>query len=102
MQEKEFENVINSVKKKLGKENVSKISDDLGTLITDNANMNKEITEKDNEIETLKQDKENLINVNGNLLQQVSVRKKDTKTEEQENKPIENKDIFDENGNFIN
>ena len=36
MQEKEFEKLTNTMQEKLGKENASKIADDIGTLITDN------------------------------------------------------------------
>ena len=77
MKTEEFNKFIKGMQEKLGKDNASKIADDLGTLISDNSNMNKEIENKNSEIDTLKQDKENLIIANGNLLQQVAITNED-------------------------
>ena len=44
---KDFEKITQSIQEKLGQENVGLIADDLGKLITDNANMNKEMKSKD-------------------------------------------------------
>ena len=104
MQEKEFEKLTETIQEKLGKENSSIIADDLGTLITDNANVNKALKEKDALIDKLKKDKEVLINANGNLLQQVAMGEEEThinKKEEPEIKqPFNFKSAFDEHGNF--
>lgn len=103
MKEKDFETLTNSMQEKLGKEYASKIADDLGTLITDNAAINKELKQKDEMIAKLRQDKENLIQVNGNLLQQVAMgeepQKEETKTEETK-QPFDFRTAFDEYGNF--
>ena len=105
MQEKKFEELTNSMQEKLGKENSSLIADDLGTLITDNSAMNKELKQKDELIARLRQDKENLIQVNGNLLQQVAMGEEDTivnkPKEEEKRKPLNFRTVFDEKGNFI-
>ena len=102
---KEFEKLTNSIKEKLGEENTSLIADDLGMLITDNATMNKEIADKDKQIDKLKDDKEKLITTNGSLLQQVSMGIEPQKDEEEkkENKKefFDFKTVFDEKGNFI-
>lgn len=102
MKKEEFENKMNSIQEKLGKENASLIADELGILITDNAQMNKELENKNNEISKLKTDKENLQEANINLLQQIPMgddfRKE--KEEPEEKKIIDFRSAFDEKGNF--
>lgn len=109
MDTKKFDELMTTIQNKLGKESSSKIADDIGTLITDNANMNNQISNKDKQIEQLKTDKENLIATNGNLLQQISMSEKDLGFPEDKNKnddkakePFSFKKQFDEKGNFIN
>ena len=103
MQEKEFNKLTNTMQEKLGEE-ASKIADDIATLITDNSATNKIIKEKDAMIEKLKADKEALIQVNGNLLQQVAMGEEETHVNNPEEKPKREpfsfKSVFDENGNF--
>lgn len=103
MQEKDFNKLTTTMQEKLGEE-ASKIADDIATLITDNSATNKIIKEKDAMIEKLKQDKEALIQVNGNLLQQVAMGEEDVhinkQEEEKKREPFSFKSVFDENGNF--
>lgn len=105
MKKDEMDNLINNVRTKLGEENAGLIADDLATLMTDNTTVNTIILQKDNEINKLKQDKENLISVNGNLLQQVGFPQKEDEKEEE--KPKNNphdfdfKKAFNEKGEFI-
>lgn len=104
MKNKEFEEKLNSIQEKLGKDNSSKIADDIGILITDNATTNKALEDKDKEIAKLKAEKENLISVNGSLLQQVAMGV-ETDLEPEGKKKEEKKIIdfrlgFDEKGNF--
>lgn len=103
MQEKDFNKLANTIQEKLGEE-ASKIADDLATLITDNSATNKIIKEKEAMIEKLKADKEALIQVNGNLLQQVAMGEEETHVNNPEEKPKREpfsfKSVFDENGNF--
>ena len=105
MKNEDFEKLTNTMQEKLGKENSSLIADDIGTLITDNNNMNAEIERQTQLIEKLKQDKENLINANGNLLQQVAMGVEKPKQNEKDNtttpKKFSFKSCFDEKGNFI-
>ena len=103
-----FNNLIENMQKKLGKENASKIADDIGTLISDNAEMNKSIDTKDSEINKLKQDKETLMLANGNLLQQVTAGTEDIfdnhiekNKNEDKKEPFSFKAQFDKNGDFI-
>ena len=48
MQNDELETITNSIKSKLGEENVALIADDLGTLITRNIQINDAMLKKDN------------------------------------------------------
>lgn len=108
MKTEEHNKLINGIKEKLGEEETSKIADDLALLISDNTQVNNELKNKDNEIDKLKTDKENLIKVNGNLLQQVTDGKEEdvfniNNEKEKENKkePFSFRKQFDKNGNFI-
>lgn len=109
MKQEEMENLINGIQEKAGEEVSALISDDLGMLLTDNTNMNKEINKKDKEIEKLKNQKEKLIETNGNLLQQISMgeeeenffnRNKINDDKKDETKKFSFKDAFDEKGKF--
>lgn len=106
MNKEMFEELTNSIQEKLGQENVSLIADDLGKLITDNAQMNEQLKSKDDTISKLKQDKEALITANGNLLQQVAMGDESeivkSKEKEEETKPkhVDFRAMFDAKGNF--
>lgn len=104
MKKEDFEKLTNSMQEKLGKENASLIADDLGKLMTDNLSMNNELDKRQQQIEKLKADKENLQDVNMNLLQQIpmgddNISHKDEPKEEP--KKFSFKSCFDERGNFI-
>lgn len=105
MTPKEFEKITHSIQEKIGKEKTGLIADDLGKLITDNANMNKEMKSRDDKIVKLTQDKENLITTNSSLLQQVSMGDEPPEAnpynkKEEEIKPFDYRSVFDEKGNF--
>ena len=104
MKQEEFENKMNSIQEKIGQEASSLILDEIGALLTDNKQMNTQLNEKDNQITKLKQDKETLQAVNGNLLQQVAMGKDTTNIENKEKeeikKPFDFRSAFDEYGNF--
>ena len=106
MKKEEQQKLFKGIEKKLGKENNSKIADDIGVLITDNENMNNTIANKDTEIKELKENNNLLITANGNLLQQVGMGeepKKDEDDDPNKGQPkISLKSAFDEKGNFIN
>lgn len=104
MKQEKFNSLINGMKEKLGEEQTSKIADDLAVLISDNNQVNQELESKDSEIELLGKDKENLIKVNGNLLQQVAMgeeEKPNIENQNNDNKPFSFKEQFNENGEFI-
>lgn len=105
MNNKDMESLTQSIQEKIGKEASGLIADDLGKLITDNAHMNTEIETRDNQIEKLKNDKENLITANGNLLQQIGMGeeppKRNENKEEEKPKVYSFKTAFDKKGRFI-
>lgn len=103
MKEIKFEETLNKMQEKIGKENSGKIADDIANLLSYENARNKDLKAKDEEIAKLKESKEMLIEANGNLLQQVSVEKEEVlepKTEEPK-KAINIRDAFDKYGNFI-
>lgn len=101
MKKEALQKIFNGMEKKLGKDNYSKISDDIATLITDNEVMNNTIANKDENINQLNKDKEILITANGNLLQQVGMGEEPPKNNKEDDNPkFSLKDAFDEKGNF--
>lgn len=102
MNNKEYQELINSASEKLGKENSALVSDLFGTMISDNAEMNKTIDSKNKEIEKLQKTNEMLTQANGQLLQQVSMGYEEPEKEEkeEEKKPFNFHSVFDEHGNF--
>lgn len=101
MTNKELQDLINSASEKLGKENSALVSDVFGTMISDNAEMNKTITNKDKQIEKLEKTNEMLTASNGQLLQQVSMgfEEPEKEAEKEEKKPFDFRSAF-ENGKF--
>lgn len=104
MKNEDFEKTMNSIQEKIGEEASSLILDDIGILLTDNQNINKELETKNNEIIKLKQDKETLQRVNSNLLQQIPMGdEEDLNPKEKEPKkrqPLDFRSVFDEKRKF--
>ena len=103
MENEELEAITNSIKSKLGDENVALIADDLGTLINKNTQIHSKLLSKEDEITKLKDDKEKLVIANGNLLQQIPMadtKKKEEKEEETDNNNFNFKSLFDSKGKF--
>ena len=69
-------------------------------LDTDNKKMNDEISNKNQEIERLKNLNSKLQQVNGNLLLQIPTKKEEVPKNKEEKKPFNMRDVFDEKGNF--
>lgn len=106
MKKEDHDKIISSIQEKAGDEVSGVIADDLGLLITDNSNMLDIIEKQNKQIEKLEKQNNNLVAVNGNLLQQVGMSEYDddktfSKKEEEIKKPFNYKSVFDENGNFI-
>lgn len=104
MTDEELTRITDSITEKMGEENSAVIADDLGELITINAQTQKSLADKDKEIARLTAVNEKLVISNGNLLKRVPVEHKSVPVERQdesvETKPISYEDIFDKNGNF--
>ena len=107
MKSEDFKKITDSMQEKIGKEKASVIADNFATIISDNMQMNKDLTSKDKEIEKLKKEKEDLMTTNMNLLQQIPMGeepKKPTEREPDTKKPkasaFDYREVFDENGNF--
>lgn len=104
MTNQEFQDKMNSIQEKIGKDASNLILDDIGLLISDNQNMNKLAEDKDKQIEKLKQTNETLQSVNGNLLQQVAMADDPDVQELEDNsgqqEPFDFRTAFDEKGNF--
>ena len=100
MKYKEFENKISSIQDKIGDSSANLILDDIAVLLTDNQVMNKQIEDKETEIENLKVSIDKLQKVNGNLLLQLPVMKEEKKEETPKKNYRNMRDNFDEFGNF--
>ena len=99
-----FEETLNKMQEKIGKDNAGMIADDIASLLSYENARKKDIQNKDNEIIKLKKDKEMLIEANGNLLQQVSTQEEEIlkpAKETEEKKSVSIRSCFDKNGNFI-
>lgn len=108
MNNNDFKKIIEGIQNKIGQENSSIIADDLGTLISDNINMNKTITEKENVIKEKEDLNQKLVFANSSLLQQVGVpednsgKKASSKSiEVEEEEKISWDDCFDKKGRFL-
>lgn len=104
MDSKILDDITNSIKTKLGDDNVALISDDLGMLITENNKSVNTINDLNKKVDNLT-DKNNLLSTaNSRLLSQIPMEKEDTKAQEKEEKPsVESftlKDLFDDKGHF--
>lgn len=106
MDDKELIKITDSLTEKLGEEQSALIADDIGLLITANADIQKSIQSKDEEIAKLKSDKEKLVSANSNLLRQIPMGfeapKPTPKPAEREetSSGFSFRDAFDEYGNF--
>lgn len=101
-----LEETLNKMQEKIGKENSGKIADDIASIISYDKARDKAINENNKYIEKLKNDKEMLIEANGNLLQQISseseeILKPKQVEKEEVNKKFDFRSVFDEKGNFI-
>lgn len=106
MKEKEMEELTNKMQEKLGKDAAALIADDIGLLISDTKKVNKQEEKYQADIQRLKEQKEKLIETNGNLLLQVSVAEDNISQgnkvkEEEAPKPYDFRTAIDEFGNFI-
>ncbi len=103
MTEEELNKINDSIKGKIGDEAFAMIGDDLGTIITGREVMEKDISERDNEIAELKSKNEKLVAANAQLFKQIPVghnSKESNYEEESPTKDVSLRDAFDASGNF--
>lgn len=106
MNEKTLSSIVDTIQEKLGKEEAGKISDSLADILVIEEANGKLIKEKESSITKLKNDKEMLIQANGNLLLKVPQAKEEdsffeeTNHKKEENKPFDFRSIFDDKGHF--
>lgn len=106
MKDKTLSNIVDTIQEKLGKEEAGKISDSLADILVIEEANEKAIKEKDSSISKLKNDKEMLIEANGNLLLHVPQAKEEDsffeggKSKKDDNEPFDFRTIFDDKGHF--
>ena len=105
MTDEEITQFSDNLQSKLGDESMATIADDIGTLITKNAEAQKQQRESQAEIERLKSLNEKLVITNGNLLKQVPTERREEKKQEPQGDSesvthINLADAFDRHGNF--
>lgn len=103
MTEEELNKINDSIKGKIGDEAFAMIGDDLGTIITGREVMEKDISDRDNEIAELKSKNEKLVAANAQLFKQIPVghnSKENSSEEESPTKGVSLRDAFDASGNF--
>lgn len=95
-----IEDITNSIKEKLGEEEAGKIADDLASIIINDKSLNETISNKDKEINKLKDDKDLLVSANANLLLKIPAGKEsdedfgNTGRKQEENKPFDFRSCF--------
>ena len=102
MGDEELTKFLDGVQEKLGKENSALIADDLGILISSNAETQKALKDRDAKIEKLRERNEKLILANGNLLKQIPAEGSEPARQDEERKKssISIADAFDAHGRF--
>ena len=104
MDSKLLDDITNSIREKLGDDNVAVIGDDLGMLITENNKSINTINSLTEEVKTLEGKNKLLVDANSRLLTQIPMEQEDTKRQEkeEESKPKEFslRDLFDSKGHF--
>ena len=105
MSREDLEKVVNNIKSSIDETQSALISDDLLTIVTAYDSLKADNDAKESEISTLKNDKDNLIKVNGQLFQKVGFNKGDEKSPILKDEPkaevIELSDIINEKGELI-
>lgn len=106
MTNKEMEDLTARIQEKIGKEASGLIADDLGLLISDTSKVNQEYFDRTEEITKLKEQKEKLIETNGNLLQQITMgeespKRPQSQESEDEEISISWNDCFDSKRKFL-
>ena len=103
-----FNETINHIKEKVGEENSALISDELISLMTEHKALTEQNTEQTEQINTLKSEKDDLVNANAKLFRRLGFEDEqqttfvqNTTVQQPEVKEIELGDIINEKGDII-
>lgn len=101
-----FSKAVEEIKSKLGEENTALVSDELAEIMSTHQADVDSNTAKDQEIGTLKADKESLVNANAKLFQRLGFESKPTTFDrppapEKEVEPLKITDIINDKGDII-
>ena len=103
-----FNETIDHIKEKVGKENSALISDELISLMTEHKTLTEQDNEKAKQIETLKSEKDDLVNANSKLFRRLSFEDsqettfvKNNTEPKKESEEIKIGDIINEKGEII-
>lgn len=67
----DVEKAVSSIKEKIGEENAALVSDELATVLSSSKAASEQMEDYAKTVETLKSDKENLVNANAKLFQRL-------------------------------
>lgn len=104
MSKEELETLVNKIKDGLDETASALVSEDLLAIVSNYNLLVDQVAEKDVELAKLREEKEELLKVNGRLFQKIGFDKEEAE-EEAEEKPAEEEikieDIVDEKGDLI-
>lgn len=105
LSKEEFEKIVNNLREKLDETSSALVSEELLATLSAYNNGYDEFVESSNEIEKLKNDKEELLKVNGKLYQKIGFDKEEVeedKTDDGEKEEeLKIEDVIDEKGDLI-
>lgn len=103
-----FNDTISHIKEKVGEENSALISDELISLMTEHKALTEQNNEQTEQINTLKSEKDDLVNVNAKLFRRLGFEDKEEMTfkgntteQSTESKEIQLGDIINSKGDII-
>lgn len=85
----EFNKTIDTIKERIGEENSALISDEIISLMTEHKALTEQNEANTKQIETLKTEKDNLVNANAKLFQRLGFEDTEKMTFSQPNNPLQ-------------
>lgn len=104
MSYEELETLVNEIKGKLDETTGALISEDLLNIVSNYKLGIDEVSRLNEEVDTLKSEKDELLKVNGRLFQQIGFEKEEEKEEEEvtsDEEELTVEDVIDEKGELI-
>lgn len=97
-----FNETIDHIKEKVGEENSALISDELISLMTEHKSLTEQDNEKSKQIETLKSEKDDLVNANAKLFRRLGFEDEKETTFTSNNTEQEKESVEIQIGDIIN